>query len=143
MSTSKSTYNINYIMANIRLNLYKHSLSFETALSEGILNNPGNKLSPKGYINDNPKLPKVLLINIFWEFLYTAQNAAIQYQNKTKNIRLIIKKILNLSFRDLAISEDFFNDSCLFFIFLILSISFSDKANILIIILITEDIIVE
>ena len=59
-----SIYNINYIRANIRLNLYKHSLSFEAALSEGILNNPGNKLSPKGYINDNPKLHKVLLINL-------------------------------------------------------------------------------
>ena len=86
---------------------------------------------------------KVLLININWVFLYTAQKAAMQYQNKVKNKKLIKKKTLNLIFRLLANSEDFLNDSDALFIFLILSISFSDKANNLIITLIIADIIEE
>ena len=44
--------------------LYKHFLSLFKFLKAGILNNPGNKFIPKGYIIDIKKLKKVSLINI-------------------------------------------------------------------------------
>ena len=54
---------LNYINAIKPLILYKHSLSLFLALKAGILNMPGNKFNPKGYIIDNKKLYNVSLIN--------------------------------------------------------------------------------
>jgi hypothetical protein len=36
-----------------------NSLSLFNAFNEGVLKNPGNKLSPNGYNRDNPKLINV------------------------------------------------------------------------------------
>ena len=72
------------------LKVYKHFLSLDFALKAGILNIPGNKLSPKGYNNDKAKLLKVFSNNIICVFLYTAQKAEIKYQKNINKTKLIM-----------------------------------------------------
>ena len=56
------------------------------AVSEGILNIPGNKLIAKGYNIEKKKLRRVSLNNIVCVLLYTAQKQEIKYQkNNIKN----------------------------------------------------------
>ncbi len=54
--------------------MYKHSLLFALPDKEEILNNPGIRISPKGYIKDITKLINVSLRRNSWVFLYTKQN---------------------------------------------------------------------
>ena len=61
----------------ILLKLYIIFLSFWGALKAGILNKPGNKYIPRGYIIDNPKLIIVSFIRWIWVFLYIAQKEDI------------------------------------------------------------------
>ena len=93
--------------AIIKLVLYIHCLSFFFALKAGILNIPGNKFKPKGYIIDVAKLINVSLIKIIWVFVYTAQKQEIKYQKKAIKIKLIIKNKMNLILIQDSICLDF------------------------------------
>ena len=74
----------------------------------GILKNPGIKLSPKGYIIDNPKLIKVSFNKMICVFLYTAQKHDMKYQRNNINKKLNTKNIINLAFKQDLIFFDFF-----------------------------------
>ena len=93
--------------AIIKLVLYIHCLSFFFALKAGILNIPGNKFKPNGYIIDVAKLINVSLIKIIWVFVYTAQKQEIKYQKKAIKIKLIIKNKMNLILIQDSICLDF------------------------------------
>ena len=69
-----SLFNNYYINWIIWLSIYKAFLSFLAALNAGILNNPGSRYIPSGYIIDNPKLIRVSLIRCIWVLVYIQQN---------------------------------------------------------------------
>ena len=92
---------------NKLLNLYRHSLFLFFALKEGILNMPGNKLNPKGYIMDSKKLDRASLNNKYWVLIYIVQKQDKKYQKKVINIIFKIKKIGNFILKHLLISFHF------------------------------------
>ena len=126
-----------YINATIFPVLYKHFLSFFRALKAVILNIPGIKFRPKGYIIDNAKLNKLSYIKINCVFLYTAQKQEIKYQKKSKSKSPIMKNKVILVLIFFLKSEAF---SFIFFVSCFNDkIRLSVKDNLFNIVLIKED----